>query len=112
MMHSRSHTRSGAAAIALLLTASAAGLAMASGSAQATGSHHASTARAATLNVTITATKAGPKLSVDQFRPGKTLFKVVRGNAGGSIQVLRLGPGTPEACVHRLRQGVRETRSS
>ena len=43
--------------------------------------------------MTITSTKAGPKLSVDKFRPGNTLFKVVRGNAGGSIQVLRLKPG-------------------
>ena len=87
------HTRSKAAATALLLTASTAGLALSDGSAQAIGSHHASTARAATLKVTIKSTKAGPKLSVHQLRPGNTLFKVVRGNAGGSIQVLRLKPG-------------------
>src|SRR4249919_3413253 len=91
-MHPRSHTRSSAAATALLLTA--AGLALTSGSADATGSHnHASTARAATLTVTITSTKAGPKLSVDTFRPGNTLFKVVRGNKGGDMQLLRLRAG-------------------
>ena len=87
------HPRSSAAATALLLTASTAGLALSDGSAQATGSHHASTARAATLKVTIKSTKAGPKLSVHQLRPGNTLFKVVRGGVGGSMQVLRLKPG-------------------
>jgi hypothetical protein len=92
-MHHRSDTRFSAAATALLLTASAAGLALTSGSAQATGSHHAATARAATLTVTITSTKSGPKLSLDKLRPGNTLFKVVRGNKGGDMQLLRLRAG-------------------
>jgi hypothetical protein len=92
-MHPGSHTRSSAAATALLLTASAAGLALTDGSAHATRAHHASTARAATLTVTITSTRAGPKLSLDKFRPGKTLFKVVRGNKGGDMQLLRLRTG-------------------
>jgi hypothetical protein len=87
------HTRSSAAATALLLTASAAGLALSSGSAQATGSHHTSTARAVTLTVTIKSTKAGPKLSEDKFRPGKTMFNIVRHGAGGTMQVLRLKKG-------------------
>ncbi len=87
------HTRSSAAATALLLTASTAGLALSSGSAEATGSHHASAAHAATLTVTITSKKSGPKLSVGKIRPGNTLFKVVRGGVGGSIQVLRLKKG-------------------
>lgn len=87
------HTRSKAAATALLLTASAAGLALSNGSAQATGSHHAPTARAATLTVTISSTKAGPKLSADRMRPGNTMFKIVRHGAGGTMQILRLKKG-------------------
>ena len=78
---------------ALLLTAATAGLALPSGSAEAQGSHHPSAARVATPTVTITSKKAGPKLSVDRIRPGNTLFKVVRGGAGGSMQVLRLKKG-------------------
>jgi hypothetical protein len=87
------HTRSKAAATALLLTAATAGLALSHGSAEAQGSHHPSAARVATPTVTITSKKAGPKLSVDRIRPGNTLFKVVRGGAGGSMQVLRLKKG-------------------
>jgi hypothetical protein len=87
------HTRSRAAATALLLTASAAGLAVTNGAAHATGTHPSSKARAATLTVTITSTRSGPKLSTSSFRPGKTLFKVLPGHTGGSIQVLRLRPG-------------------
>jgi hypothetical protein len=87
------HTRSKAAATALLLTAATAGLALSDGSAQAQGSHHVTSAHAPTLTVTITSKKAGPKLSVDKIRPGKTLFKVVRGGVGGSMQVLRLKKG-------------------
>jgi len=92
-MPTRLPTRSSAAATALLLTASAAGLALTSASAEARGSHHASTARAATLTVTITSMKSGPKLSVDKIRPGNTVFKVTRGGLGGSIQILRLKTG-------------------
>ena len=92
-MHTRLQTRSSAAATALLLTASAAGLALTSGSAEAIGSHHAPTARAATLTVTITSTKGGPHLSLDRLRPGNTMFNIVRHGAGGTMQVLRLKQG-------------------
>ncbi len=88
------HTRSRAAATALLLVASASGLAATSGSAQAIGSHHGGgAARAATLTVTITTTQSKPKLSTETIRPGKTIFKVVRGSSGGLIQLLRLKSG-------------------
>ena len=89
------HTRSRAAATtALLLTASVTGLAATGSAADASGSHSASAARAATkLTVTITSTKTGPKLSLDKFRPGKTMFKVVRGNRGGSMEVVRFKNG-------------------
>jgi hypothetical protein len=86
------HTRSRAAATALLLTASAAGLAVSSGTAHAAGTHTSSKA-APTLTVTITSKKSGPSLSVTKLRPGKTLFKVLPGHTAGSIQVLRLKPG-------------------
>lgn len=87
------HTRFRAVATALLLTVSAGGVAVSSGSAQAVGSHGAGAARASALTVTITSTKAEPKLSTDTIRPGKTMFRVVRGNTGGSMQVLRLKSG-------------------
>jgi hypothetical protein len=87
------HTRSRAAATtALLLTASVTGLAAVGGPAQAT--RHTTAARSApTLTVTVTTKKATNKLSTHTLRPGKTMFKVVRGGAGGLIQVLRLKPG-------------------
>jgi hypothetical protein len=86
------HTRSCAAATALLLTASAAGVALAGGSAQASGSHVSH--RAATkLVVTIKSTPSGPVLSDSRFRPGNTIFKVKRDGAGGLMQVFRLKPG-------------------
>jgi hypothetical protein len=87
------HTRSRAAATALLLTASAAGIAVTNGSAHASGTHPSSKAGATTLTVTITSTRSGPHLSVDRLRPGKTLFKVMPGHTHGTIQVLRLKPG-------------------
>src|SRR5215218_5053992 len=86
------HTRSCAAATALLLTASAAGVALAGSSAQASGSHVSH--RAATkLVVTIKSTPSGPVLSDSRFRPGNTIFKVKRDGAGGLMQVFRLKPG-------------------
>ncbi len=87
------HTRTYAATTALLLTASAAGVALAGGSAQAVGSHHTTTKAATSLTVKITSKKSGPVLSKDKIRPGKTMFKVVRGNTGGSMQLLRLKAG-------------------
>jgi hypothetical protein len=88
-MHTRSRV---AATTALLLTASVTGLAAVGGSAQATTQH--TTARSAPrLTVTITSTPHGPKLSVDKIRPGKTMFRVVRKNTGGSMEVLRLKHG-------------------
>lgn len=85
-------TRCRAAATALLLTA-AAGMAATGGSAEASGTHHAS-AKAAPLTVTITSSRKAVKLSVDEFRPGKTTFKLVRGHMGGGmLQVLRLRKG-------------------
>jgi hypothetical protein len=85
-------TRYRAAATALLLTATA-GLAATGGAAQASGTHHASDKATKSLTVTIKSTKSAPKLSTTRFRPGKTLFKVVRGNAGGEMQILRLKSG-------------------
>jgi hypothetical protein len=88
------HIRSRAAATtALLLTASVSGLAAFGGSAQATTHTHASSRAAAAPVVTITANKGSVKLSSDVIRPGKTMFKVVRGNANGRIQLLRLRSG-------------------
>jgi hypothetical protein len=89
------HTRSRAAATtALLLTASVTGLAATGSAADASGSHPGSAARAApTLTVTITSTKSGPHLSLDKFRPGKTMFRVVRKNAGGIIEIVRFKHG-------------------
>jgi len=87
-------TRSRAAATtALLLTASVTGLAAVSGTAQATT--HAHTAARATnkLTVTITSTAHGPKLSLDTFSPGKTMFKVVRKNVGGTMEIVRFKHG-------------------
>jgi len=85
-------TRYRAAATALLLTATA-GLAATGGSAEASGAHHTS-AKAGHLTVTITSSKKAVKLSVDQIRPGRTTFKVVRGHRGGGLlQVMRLRKG-------------------
>jgi hypothetical protein len=88
------HTRSRAAATtALLLTASVTGLAAFSGSAQATAQTHTAARSAPTLTVKITSTSSGPRLSVDTIRPGNTVFKVYRGGAGGSMQLMRLKSG-------------------
>jgi hypothetical protein len=85
-------TRYRAAATALLLTATA-GLAATGGSAEASGTHHTS-AKAAHLTVTITSSKKAVRLSVDQIRPGRTTFKVVRGHRGGGLlEVMRLRKG-------------------
>jgi hypothetical protein len=85
-------TRSRAAATtALLLTASVGGLAASSGAAQASHTHPSD--RAGSLTVTIKSTGKGPKLSQNTLRPGNTMFRVVRGNSGGSMEVLRLKPG-------------------
>src|SRR3954447_11880754 len=87
------HTRSSAAATALLLTASAAGLALTSGStAQAAGSH-ANHRAAPKLVVTIKSKPSGPVLSDTKFRPGNTIFRVKKAGAGGLMQVFRLKPG-------------------
>src|SRR6478672_445107 len=87
------HTRTYAATTALLLTASAAGVALAGGSAQAVGSHHTTTKAATSLTVTIK-TKAGQiQLSDTRIRPGKTIFKVRPHGKGGDMQVLRLRSG-------------------
>ncbi len=87
-------TRSRAAATtALLLTASVTGLAAVSGTAQATTHTHTATRAAQKLTVTIKSTAKGPKLSQTTFRPGKTMFKVVRGSAGGSMEVVRFKHG-------------------
>lgn len=86
------HTRYAAAASALLLTATA-GLAASGGAAEASGAQQTTTRSATTLTVTIRSTQKGPKLSTTRIRPGKTLFKVVRGNEGGSMQLLRLKSG-------------------
>jgi hypothetical protein len=80
-----------AAASALLLTASIAGLAATSGAAEATHGHPAG--RAGSLTVTIKSTGKGPQLSKQSVRPGNTMFKVVRGNVGGTMEVLRLKQG-------------------
>ncbi|HEY3528758.1 MAG TPA: hypothetical protein VGK78_06370 [Nocardioides sp.] len=85
-------TRYRAAATALLLTATA-GLAATGGAAEASGTHHTSARATKTLTVTIKSTKHGPVLSTTRLRPGKTLFKVVRAGAGGTMQVLRLRSG-------------------
>jgi hypothetical protein len=81
-----------AATTALLLAASVGGLAASSSTAQATHAPPADRG-AHSLTVTIKTTKQAPKLSQHSFRPGKTTFKVVRGNSGGLIQVLRLRKG-------------------
>jgi hypothetical protein len=87
------HIRSRAAATtALLLTVSVSGLAATGGSAQATMHTHTSS-RAAAPVVTIKANFHSLKISTDKIRPGKTMFKVVRGRANGSIQLLRLKSG-------------------
>ena len=100
-------TRYRAAATALLLTA-AGGLAATQGAADASGTHH-TVARAATrLTVTITSTKSGGRLSSTTFRPGKTVFKVVRGNAGGSHAGAAAEVGIlAQAGRRRLRHPVR-----
>jgi hypothetical protein len=86
------HIRSRAAATtALLLTASVSGLAAIGASAQAT-THTASRAAAAPV-ITITANKSGVTLSTHKIRPGNTMFKVVRGTANGSMQLVRLKHG-------------------
>jgi hypothetical protein len=88
------HTRSKAAATALLLTASVTGLAATSGSAQAIGSHPASHARAAaTLTVNVQSTKNGPVLDTTTIAPGNTVFSFTRAGAGGGIEILRLKAG-------------------
>jgi hypothetical protein len=87
-MDTRSRT---AATAALLLTASVGGLAATSGAAEATHARPAD--RAGSLTITIKSTGKGPKLSQDRIRPGNTLFKVERGNVGGTIEVLRLRKG-------------------
>ncbi|WP_151084165.1 hypothetical protein [Nocardioides cynanchi] len=88
------HTRSRAAATtALLLTASVTGLAAVSGAAQATTHTHTAARSAAAPVFTIKANKGSLKLSSAQIKPGKTMFKVVRGTANGSIQLLRLKSG-------------------
>jgi hypothetical protein len=87
------HTRSSAAATALLLTASAAGLALSSGSAQATGSHVSH--RAATkLVITIKDTGTSVSLSDSRIRPGNTIFKIkAHGQGSSGLQVVRLVDG-------------------
>ena len=82
-----------AAASSVLLLAASAGLAASGGAAEATGTHHTSARAAKSLTVKITSTKSGPELSTTMLRPGRTLFKVVRGNAGGSMQLLRIRSG-------------------
>jgi hypothetical protein len=94
-------TRFRAAATALLLTATA-GLAATGGAAEASGTHHTNARATKTLTVKVTSTKKGPKLSVTRIRPGNTQFKVVRGNAGGSMQLLRLKSG------YSLRQAKKD----
>src|SRR5438046_1439847 len=84
--------RTAAATSVLLLTATA-GLAATGGAADASGTHHTSARAAKSLTVRITSTKSGPQLSTRTLRPGRTLFKVVRGNAGGSMQLLRIRSG-------------------
>ena len=70
------HTRTSAAATALLLTASAAGLALSSGStAQASGSHPSHRA-VSTLVVTIKSTADGPCCPTASSGPGNTIFRV------------------------------------
>ena len=85
--------RTAAATSVLLLTATA-GLAATGGAADASGTHHTS-ARVAgkSLTVTITSTKSAVELSRSTLRPGRTFFKVVRGNTGGSMQLLRIKHG-------------------
>jgi hypothetical protein len=93
-------TRYRAAATALLLTATA-GLAATGGAAEASGTHHTSDRAVGHLTITITTTKSGPKLSSSTFRPGKTMFRVVHGNSGGEVQVLRLRSGYSLAKAER-----------
>jgi hypothetical protein len=81
------------AASSVLLLAASAGLAASGGAAEASGTHHTSARAAKSLTVTITSTKSGPQLSTTTLRPGRTLFKVVRGGAGGSMQLLRIRSG-------------------
>jgi len=102
------HKRTRAGGTALVLAVSVTGLAATSGSAQATthqpahrSAHHAA-GKASSLTVKITSNKKAPKLSVAKLRPGKTLFKVYRGNKGGTIQLLRLKPG------YSLRHAARD----
>jgi hypothetical protein len=86
------HTRSRAAAVtALLLTASVTGLGASGGSAQATT--HTTTRAVTALRVTIKSTANGPKLSSATIRRGKTLFSVVRGSVGGSMEIVRFKHG-------------------
>jgi hypothetical protein len=87
------HTRSKAAATALLLGASVTGLATTSGSAQAMGSRSETHARATTLTVNVPSTPSGPVLDVQTIRPGNTVFTFTRAGAGGGIEILRLRPG-------------------
>lgn len=95
------HTRTGAAATALLLTASMAGLAASNGSAQASSTHPGARARAV-LTIPIKNTKQGPVLSATTIRPGKTLFTITRNGSGGALEVLRLKPG------YSLTQAMRD----
>lgn len=90
------HTRSRAAATALLLTASVTGLSATAGAAHATHTVPSTAHRAAsTLTVNITSTKKGPVLDVQTVTPGNTLFSITRAGSGGSIEVLRLRAGYP-----------------
>lgn len=82
---------------ALLLTAS---LALAGGYAPAdAASHHAAPTRATharsarALHVTLTTRKDSVRISKSTIRPGNTYLDVVHGNAGGSLEMLRLRPG-------------------
>jgi hypothetical protein len=81
------------AASSVLLLAASAGLAASGGAAEASGTHHTSARAAKSLTVRITSTKSGVELSQTTLRPGRTLFKVVRGNTGGSMQLLRIRSG-------------------
>lgn len=85
------HARTWAAATALLLTASVTGL-TAAGTAEAT-TPRSGHAKAAMLTVNVSSTKKGPVLDATTIRPGNTVFSMTRGNAGGSIEIMRLKAG-------------------
>jgi hypothetical protein len=88
-------TRYRAAAMALLLTATA-GMAATGGAAEASGTHHAGAKAAKSLTITVKSKSGKVGLSDHSITPGNTIFKVknIDGKASkGDIQMVRFENG-------------------